>query len=84
MRLYEWNELLLYAKNSINKFKKMHPVDIRYNTYSLYDGRQGVNFRIFDAIGNVFYECFSGVYDSLDKMKMQIDMCIRIMEEKIC
>lgn len=59
MKLSEWNELVSFAEWSVVKY-----TDIFVKSYTVYDGRKGLTFQLFDSNNKLFAKVSTGVLDS--------------------
>lgn len=76
MKFEDWNKSLNYADEIIK------PYDfIKAFEYIMCDGRKGIVFRLIDNHGKTFKECYSGIKNSFEEMKMAIDNCVNILRE---
>lgn len=78
--LKEWNKLIEYGNELCKDLKNMG-YDVRLKPYTMYDGRKGLYFQLFDSFGNFFKEYASGI-DTFKNMKrsMYINMNRIVME----
>lgn len=77
MKLKEWEKSLSYAK----KLCKETDIDIRYKTYTMYDGRKGIYLQLFDSAGLLYKEVASGIYERFEDMKKALDLSLKRLEE---
>lgn len=77
MKLTDWNKTIDYVKHMCG----MYP-DIRWTTYSMYDGRKGIRLFTVDSSGDIYEYYYTGICDSFDEMKSSIQYQIaRLMGE---
>ena len=72
LKLKEWNEILDYA-DQIEKELVSHGYNVKLDEYTMYDGKRGIDFILYDN-HNIAYKKYStGVHDSVEKYKKHID-----------
>lgn len=79
MKVSEWNEVMRYAKELCEN----HAGDIRAISYSVYDGRKGVYFALYDCEGKLYDRVASGTHDTVDEYKKALDSIYNIICEMI-
>ena len=81
MKVKEWNRCLKYATSVAESFGACN-LNVSVEPYSMYDGRQGVCFKVKDINDRVYQTYFSGIENTESKMKGAIDRClVRVLQE---
>ena len=78
--LKEWNALLTKAQSLCDELKE-RVVNVKAKPYTLYDGRKGIAFLVFDQNGDVFKDSSSGA-GTANSIRTNMNVnALRIMEE---
>jgi len=81
MKVKEWNRCLKYATSVVESFEACN-LNVAVEPYYMYDGRQGVCFKVKDINDRVYQTYFSGIENTESKMKGAIDRCVvRVLQE---
>ena len=74
LKLREWNEILDYA-DQIEKELVSNGYNIKLDEYTMYDGKRGIDFILYDNHNEAYKQYSTGVHDSVEEYKKYIDYC---------
>ena len=77
MKFNEWDKVIKYATKACKKCAH----NTLFRVYTMYDGRKGIQFTLFDSLGNEFAFCNTGCQTTYAEFKNAIDTCISRLKE---